>query len=266
MKWQRETAEVGAMKFTAFSQFRAQNGRASMRFYSAAPYRGHLSAGICFCLSVGGCVEPQEEGDATVNMTDGCDDGIWAALEQTRTPKISRYSASWTIGVAKQRPKTLRADGAPVRTRCESIYLAARTNEIREGDAPTLYFFFSLLLPFRPCISRDSKIPLEFLPFPRLIGQFIWLSWSGVNWLIELMNFNQKCEREIDLGSYLFEIKILIETNPRRNFQNSVFQNLNAEYTWYIKVIYPFIALLYSVFYIARIDKMKNSRCKFGSF
>lgn len=150
MKWQRETAEVRAMKFTAFSQFRAQNGRASMRFYSAAPYRGHLSAGICFCLSVGGCVEPQEEGDATVNMTDGCDDGIWAALEQTsatRTPKISRCSASWTIGVAKQRPKTLRADGAPVRTRCESIYLAARTNEIREGDAPTLYFFFSLLLP-----------------------------------------------------------------------------------------------------------------------
>lgn len=128
--------------------------------------------------------------------------------------------------------------------------------------------FFSLFffLSFRPCISRDSKIPLEFLPFPRLIGQFIWLSWSGVNWLIELMNFNQKCEREIDLGSYLFEIKILIETNPRRNFQNSVFQNLNAEYTWYIKVIYPFIALLYSVFYIAWIDKMKNSRCKFGSF
>lgn len=60
--------------------------------------------------------------------------------------------------------------------------------------------FFSLFffLSFRPCISRDSKIPLEFLPFPRLIGQFIWLSWSGVNWLIELMNFNQNCEREID--------------------------------------------------------------------
>lgn len=36
------------------------NGRASMRFYSAASYRGHLSAGICFCLSVGGCVKPQE--------------------------------------------------------------------------------------------------------------------------------------------------------------------------------------------------------------
>lgn len=92
MKWQRETAEVGAMKFTAFSQFRAQNGRASMRFYSAAPYRGHLSAGICFCLSVGGCVEPQEEGDATVNMTDGCDlSGVGTNERHEDTENLSLF-------------------------------------------------------------------------------------------------------------------------------------------------------------------------------
>lgn len=53
MKWRRETAEVGAMKFTASANSAAQMEEASMRFYSAAPYRGHLSAGICFCLSVG---------------------------------------------------------------------------------------------------------------------------------------------------------------------------------------------------------------------
>lgn len=54
-------------------------------------------------------------------------------------------------------------------------------NKRNPGGGCSTFFSLFFFLSFRPCISRDSKIPLEFLPFPRLIGQFIWLSWSGVN-------------------------------------------------------------------------------------
>lgn len=167
MKWQRETgAEVRAMKFTAFSQFRAQNGRASMRFYSAAPYRGHLSAGICFCLSVGGCVEPQERwgrsgggggGEATVNMTDGRDDGIWAALEQTSAAKISRRCFRCSRVVAKA---AIPRPSAPTEHPLDAnrYYLAARNEaKSRRGmlEQRALSFLFSYIYV---SIIRSSQI------------------------------------------------------------------------------------------------------------
>lgn len=114
---------------------------ASMRFYSAAPYRGHLSAGICFCLSAGavrGGGRRHRKYDGRTTM------GSRRRWNKRAPPKIS--SAEPLLGLRGD----LRADGAtPVRLRIDIPGCANKRNPGGGGRRAALPpFLFLPLFPF----------------------------------------------------------------------------------------------------------------------
>lgn len=116
---------------------------ASMRFYSAAPYRGHLSAGICFCLSAGavrGGGRRHRKYDGRTTM------GSRRRWNKRAPPKIS--SAEPLLGLRGD----LRADGAtPVRLRIDIPGCAKSWRGREKGCSASLSFSppFSLSVAIR---------------------------------------------------------------------------------------------------------------------